>query len=104
MKNVVNTLFVGFALTVSSFVYADDRGDQYYVSCLLANTGLAPENQRFYCACRAASYEKSTVENESFLAKGDAKSACQATINPYYEALHQQKLITQNKVVDWAWL
>lgn len=92
-------------LGLSFTVQASEESDQYYVSCLLTNTGLAPANQRFYCACQSAAFQKATAGNESFFEGANLSQSCQATINPYYEFLHKEKLAKQQEnPIEWAWL
>lgn len=103
MKNFIKLFVATVTLSLAVNVQASPESDQYYVSCIMANTELAPANQRFFCACQSAAFQKATAGHDSFFEGTNLAQSCQATINPYFEFLHKEKLAAQ-KPVDWGWL
>jgi len=112
VKKAVKIGLCGMLLVIAglSGAYASDKGDHFFVDCLLHNTALAPANQRFFCACETAIYQTDEQRLSASFMKRRSQSAsleakqCLTTINPYYELLHKEKLAAQQSDVSWSWL
>lgn len=102
MRKLLSMLAVAL-ISLSAPVLAEAEQDGYYVACLLANTSLAPENQRFYCSCKNSLYQSMSVSENNAFDTASPHESCLETINPYYQYLHDTRLEEDEASIEWTW-